>query len=93
MDFPYWLVIVTALIFLPPVFLFRPLIVAIANRIAGKQVNTEELKALRKRVDTLEAQLTQMQHRMITVEDGHEFSRKLLEDVVKKQEAVEADSK
>ncbi|HEY9789842.1 MAG TPA: hypothetical protein V6D22_05560 [Candidatus Obscuribacterales bacterium] len=81
-----WFVIVAivALIFLPPMLLFRPLINAIANRIAGKSADAEEVKLLKKRVETLEQSLSNMQHRLITVEDNGEFSKKLLEDAAKK---------
>jgi hypothetical protein len=81
-----WVVIiaVVALIFLPPMLLFRPLVNAIANRIAGKSADAEEVKLLRKRVDTLEQALSNMQHRLISVEDHGEFSKKLLEDAAKK---------
>jgi hypothetical protein len=77
MDFPIWIVAIVAIVFIPPVFLFRPLIVAIANRINGKQVNTEELKLLRTRVQNLEDQLHDMRHRVLSIEDTNEFSKKL----------------
>lgn len=77
MDFPIYIVAIFAIIFIPPVFLFRPLIVAIANRINGKQVNTEEIKLLRKRVANLEEQLHEMRSRVLSIEDTHEFTKKL----------------
>jgi hypothetical protein len=84
MDFPIWIVAIVAILFIPPVFLFRPLIVAIANRINGKQVNTEEIKLLRTRVANLEDQVHEMRSRMLSIEDTHEFSKKL-EDTTTKQ--------
>lgn len=82
MDVSIWIVAIVAIIFIPPVFLFRPLIVAIANRINGKQVNTEEIKLLRTRVANLEDQLHEMRSRMLVIEDTHEFT-KSLEDSTK----------
>lgn len=84
MDFPIWIVAIIAILFIPPVFLFRPLIVAIANRINGKQVNTEELKLLRTRVQNLEDQLHEMRTRVLSIEDTHEFSKKLEDTSSKK---------
>jgi hypothetical protein len=80
MDFPIWLVLIFAIVVIPPVLLFRPLIVAIANRIAGKQVNTEEIKLLKAKVALLEDQLMEMRSRVLSIEDTTEFSRKMLED-------------
>lgn len=84
-DFPLWLVLVIAIIFIPPVLLFRPLIVAISNRIAGKSVNSEEVKLLKKKVLLLEDQLMEMKGRMIAIEDTHDFSKKMIEDVAKRR--------
>lgn len=84
MDPLLWIVLAVAIIFIPPVLLFRPLIVAIANRIAGRQVNTEELKILKNKVAMLEDQLMEMRGRMISMEDSHDFSRKMIEDISKR---------
>ncbi len=84
-DFPLWLVLIIAIIFIPPVLLFRPLVVAISNRIAGKSVNSEEVKLLKKKVSVLEDQLMEMRGRMIVMEDTHDFSSKMIEDVTKRR--------
>jgi hypothetical protein len=80
MDIPIWIAIIVAIIVIPTVMLWRPLIVAIANRIAGKQVNTEEIKLLKTKVALLEEQLMEMRSRVLSIEDTTEFSRKMLED-------------
>lgn len=87
-----WIIAVVALIFLPPVFLFRPLVLAIANRIAGKGGDGEEIKLLKKRIDTLEQQVGHMQHRVSAVEDSSDFSKRMLEDMSKKK-AIEVEKK
>jgi hypothetical protein len=85
MDAWIWIVAIVAIVFIPPVFLFRPLIVALANRINGKLVNTEEIKLLRTRVTNLEEQLHEMRSRVLSIEDTHDFSSKILEDSTKKK--------
>jgi hypothetical protein len=80
---PLVIVAIVALIFLPPLFLFRPLVVAIANRIAGKQADSAEVKRLKGRVELLEQQVSSLQHRVVVVEDASEFSKKMLEDLSK----------
>ena len=89
MDFPFWIVLALAIIFITPVLMFRPLIVAIANRIAGRQVNTEEVKLLKAKVNNLEDQLMEMRGRMLAIEDTHDFSRKILEDASKREQTIE----
>lgn len=78
-----------AIIFIPPVLLMRPLIIAIANRINGKNVNTQELKLLKEKVQALEDQVMEMRGRMLSMEDSHDFSRKMLEDVTKRTSEIE----
>ena len=82
-----WIIAVVALIFLPPMLLFRPLVNAIANRIAGKSADAQEVKRLQQKVASLEQELANMQHRIIVVEDASEFARKLLEDSSKSNAA------
>lgn len=79
-----WIIAVAALIFIPPMILFRPLVNAIANRIAGKGADVQEVKRLKQKVEVLEHELTGLQHRLGAVEDASEFARKLLEDSSKK---------
>jgi hypothetical protein len=81
-----WIMAIVAFICLSPVFLFRPLVIAIANRIAGKRGDSQDVVLLKKRVESLEQQLAALQHRLITVEDCSEFSKKLLEDMKKPTE-------
>lgn len=77
-------VLVISIVLLSPVLLFRPLILAIANRISGKQVNTDDVKMLKAKVALLEEQVHEMRTRMLSIEDSHDFSKKILEDVVGK---------
>lgn len=77
-------VVIVAIVLLSPVLLFRPLILAISNRISGKQVNTDDVKMLKAKVALLEDQVHEMRTRMLSIEDSHDFSKKMLEDVVGK---------
>jgi hypothetical protein len=77
-------VVIIAIVLLSPVLLFRPLILAISNRISGKQVNTDDVKMLKAKVALLEDQVHEMRTRMLSIEDSHDFSKKILEDVVGK---------
>jgi hypothetical protein len=81
-----WILATAALIFLPPVVLFRPLVLAIADRISGKKAGGAEVALLRKRVEALEQQLSSLQPRVLHVEEASEFSKKLLEDLKKPAE-------
>jgi cell division protein FtsB len=72
-----WITLVVAIIFIPPVLLLRPLVVSIADKIAGKHANADELKALKTRVLVLEQEVTDLRTRCITLEDTHEFTKKL----------------
>jgi hypothetical protein len=76
--------LVALIIFVPPVFLFRPLVLAIADRIAGKRADSGEVKMLKQKIEGLEAQVAVLQHRIVVVEDSSEFSKRLLEDISKK---------
>jgi hypothetical protein len=78
-------VLVCALIFLPPTFLFMPLIVAIANRISGKMVGAKEVNELKDRVAKLENELSHLHTRLMVAEDTTEFTRKLVEDKTAKE--------
>lgn len=91
MDSFFWFAIalISAIMVIPPVLLFRPLVIALANRINGKQVNVEELKLLKTKVTLLEQQVMEMRGRMVSIEDSHEFSNKILEDVSKRSGEIE----
>ena len=73
--------LVITLLVLPPVFLFRPLIVSISDRIAGKRPGAKELSELEKRVAMLEGEINDMRNKYDAIEESQEFSRKLLEDI------------
>lgn len=78
------IITVIATIFLIPILLFRPLMLAISNRIAGKTGSADEIKKLTARVAMLEQQINDMHGRMGAIEDTSQFAHKVLEDVVKK---------
>ncbi len=78
------LVTIVATIFLVPVLIFRPLVLAISKRIAGNKGDAEEVKQLRLRVSALEQQVNDMCGRVGQIEDSSHFAHKVLEDVVKK---------
>ncbi len=73
--------LVITLLVLPPVFLFRPLIISISDRIAGKRPGARELSELEKRVAMLEGEINEMRNKYDAIEESQEFSRKLLEDI------------
>jgi hypothetical protein len=75
---------VIATIFLAPVILFRPLVLAISKRIAGRQGESEEIKLLKSRIVMVEQQLNAMHSRVDVLEESNQFAHKVLEDVVKK---------
>ncbi len=73
-------VIVFAIVFITPVVLLRPLIMSIADRIAGKKSNADEVKALKAKVSALEQELGDMRGRLLAIEDSHDFSRRLAQE-------------
>ena len=87
MEAVYICILAVVCIFLVPVLLFRPLLVAIANRIAGKHTDVAELKAMKTRVTVLEQQLEHMHLRLASVEESSDFSKKLLEDMNRKPQS------
>lgn len=82
------LVIVILLVVLAPIVLFRPLVNSIADRISGKRPGAKELSDLEKRVAMLEGEINEMRTKYAVLEDSQEFSRKLLEDMHKKEDAI-----
>jgi len=70
-----------ALIFVPPFLLFRPLILSIADRIAGRHKGgaVDEINALKKRLAIVEHELNEYKTRVIAVEETADFSKKLIE--------------
>ena len=77
-------IIIFAIVFISPVVLFMPLVVAIANRIAGKQGNAKEIQDLRNRVAKLEGEVSHVTTRLLLIEDTHHFDKKLVEDQIAK---------
>lgn len=73
------LVLCCAIVCIPPFLLLRPLAVAIANRIAGKRNDSQDVKELKNRVEMLEKELSTLQHRVIHVEEKAEFQAKLID--------------
>lgn len=80
-------------VFLAPVLLFRPLLLAVANRISGKHTDAAALKSVQQRMTLLEQQIEHMQVRLSSVEEHGEFSRRLLEDLSRNSESGAAKSK
>ncbi len=80
---------IVALIVLPfvlGVLVFRPLVLSIADRIAGKKTGSQEIKELRQRVHYLEDELSDLRGRLMSIEHSSDFSRQMLEDMHKKIE-------
>src|SRR5579885_2198390 len=80
---------IVALIVLPfvlGVLVFRPLVLSIADRIAGKKTGSQEIKELRQRVHYLEDELSDLRGRLMSIEHTSDFSRQMLEDMHKKIE-------
>lgn len=66
--------------------LFRPLVISIADRIAGKRTGSQELKELRQKVLNLEDELSDLKGRLMSIEHSHDFSNQMIEDMHKKLE-------
>ena len=79
----WWILAGIAIVCSGPVILLRPLVVALANRINGKNVDSQQFKLMQKRLDSVEQQLAQMQHRLVTVEDSHDFDKRLIDGAAK----------
>ena len=72
--------IVSILVGLPCV-LVCPLLLALADRIAGKKASNKELQDLRSRIIILEDELRSLRVHVIGIESSQEFSNKLLENL------------
>lgn len=78
------LVVVTSIIVGLPCLLVRPLFMAIADRISGKQGGSREIKELKTRVDSLEREVRTLRTQVISLESSQEFSNKLIETMKSK---------
>lgn len=70
-----------ALVFVPPFLLFRPLVLAIADRVRGKHAggNASEIQSLKQRLAIVEQELHDYRTRIIACEETAEFTKHLLE--------------
>lgn len=78
-----WLVIFTVLfglLVVTPAVLFRPLVIALADRISGKKAGNSDIKELRDRVKRLEGELMEMRCTVIAIESSQEFHLKLTDE-------------
>lgn len=66
-----------AVLIVAPAFVFRPLIIALADRIAGKKAGNADIKELKERVARLEGQLMDVRCTVIEMENSQEFTKKL----------------
>jgi type III secretory pathway component EscR len=64
-----------------PCLLVRPLLIAIADRIAGKKSNAQEIQEMKNRIETIEHNLRSVTQQVIGLESSQEFSSKLLENL------------
>lgn len=64
-----------------PCLLVRPLLVAIADRIAGKKYNSKELAEMKARMANMEQELRALRVQVIGIESSQEFSNKLIENL------------
>lgn len=73
--------VITSIIVGLPCLLVRPLLVAIADRIAGKKSGAKEMQEMKVRIECLEKEMKNLRVHLISVESSQEFSNKLLEDL------------
>ncbi|MBY0356951.1 MAG: hypothetical protein K2W82_03035 [Candidatus Obscuribacterales bacterium] len=76
-----FIAVITAIIVGLPCLLLRPLFIALADRIAGKDGSRKQLKELNSRIELLEKEITALKVQMISIESVQEFSNKLVEEV------------
>lgn len=79
-----FIVVITSIIVGLPCLLVRPLFVAIADRISGKQGGSREIKELKVRVESLEKEVRTLRVQVISLESSQEFSNKLIENMKSK---------
>lgn len=80
------ILLVLGVVFWLPVFVFAPLIKALADRISGRSAQLPQLKALEKKVMILEHEVDELRSRTLSIEDSHKFSQSLIEGLKEKQE-------
>ncbi|MBY0549034.1 MAG: hypothetical protein K2W95_17305 [Candidatus Obscuribacterales bacterium] len=78
--------IIVAIVVGLPCLLMRPLLVAIADRIAGKKYNSKELAEMKSRMASMEQELRALRVQVIGIESSQEFSNKLLENLRSERE-------
>lgn len=71
------IVLIFMIVFIPPFLLLRPLVAALANRIAGKRNDAGDVKELKNRVALLEKDLSSLQQRFLHIEERSDFEHKL----------------
>ncbi len=81
-------VVMCVVIFIAPVVLFRPLVVALANRISGKRADAALVKQLQERVSALELELSHFHTRIAAIEEGHDFIKKLESNIEDKPRQI-----
>lgn len=69
--------------FVLAVFLARPLVMSLADLISGKRTGQAEIKDMKIKIQHLELEVNELRAKFNTLEDSHEFSLKLLEDIQK----------
>ena len=63
-----------------PAIVFRPLVIALADRIAGKKAGNADIRELKERVARLEGELMEVRCTVIEIENTHEFTKKLTDE-------------
>lgn len=81
--------IIVAIVVGLPCLLMRPLLIAIADRIAGKKYNSKELAEMKSRMASMEQELRALRVQVIGIESSQEFSNKLLENLRSDRETGE----
>ncbi len=81
MEWLWSIGIIAIIIVALPCLLVRPLFLAIADKIAGKKGNAQEIEDMKNRIMVLENELRSVRVQVIHIESTQEFSTKLLEDL------------
>ncbi len=69
--------------FVLAVLMFRPLVISIADRIAGRKVANNELKEIKQKLLLLQDEVADLRGKLLVLEDEYEFSQRLLSDIEK----------